>query len=96
MCLCVFMLFKRRGHDVLCTQLPQKQEHVILVRLTALQRALYVEFMNRFREAGNAGWLNLNPLKAFCVCCKVSVCITDVIYIYVYVGEKGPFFKKTF
>lgn len=27
--------------------------------------------MNRFREAGNTGWLSLNPLKAFCVCCKV-------------------------
>ncbi|XP_053092504.1 helicase ARIP4-like isoform X3 [Pangasianodon hypophthalmus] len=62
---------QRRGHDVLCSQLPQKQEHVILVRLTALQRALYVEFMNRFREAGNTGWLSLNPLKAFCVCCKI-------------------------
>ncbi|XP_053536183.1 helicase ARIP4 isoform X4 [Ictalurus punctatus] len=62
---------QRCGHDVLCSQLPQKQEHVILVRLTALQRALYVEFMNRFREAGNTGWLSLNPLKAFCVCCKI-------------------------
>ncbi|KAM9475031.1 helicase ARIP4-like [Clarias gariepinus] len=62
---------QRRGHDVLFSQLPQKQEHVILVRLTALQRKLYVEFMNRFREAGNTGWLSLNPLKAFCVCCKI-------------------------
>ncbi|XP_060787681.1 helicase ARIP4-like isoform X2 [Neoarius graeffei] len=62
---------QRRGHDVLCSQLPQKQEHVILVRLTALQRALYVKFMNHFREAGNTGWLSLNPLKAFCVCCKI-------------------------
>ncbi|XP_046726872.1 helicase ARIP4-like isoform X1 [Silurus meridionalis] len=62
---------QRRGHDVLFSQLPQKQEHVILVRLTALQRTLYTAFMNRFREAGNTGWLNLNPLKAFCVCCKI-------------------------
>lgn len=45
---------------------------MILVRLSPLQRALYTEFMNRFREAGNTGWLSLNPLKAFCVCCKVS------------------------
>lgn len=52
-------------------QLPSKQEHVILVRLSPLQRALYTEFVNRFREAGNTGWLSLNPLKAFCVCCKV-------------------------
>lgn len=53
-------------------QLPYKEEHVILVRLSKIQRALYTEFMNRFRDAGNSGWLGLNPLKAFCVCCKVS------------------------
>ncbi|XP_072298126.1 helicase ARIP4-like isoform X2 [Eucyclogobius newberryi] len=62
---------QRRGHDVLKEQLPSKEEHVILVRLSPLQRALYTEFMNRFREAGNTGWLSLNPLKAFCVCCKI-------------------------
>lgn len=73
--LCFFFLFllsvNRRGHDVLRDQLPSKQEHVILVRLSPIQRALYTEFMKRFREAGNTGWLGLNPLKAFCVCCKV-------------------------
>lgn len=62
---------QRRGHDVLRYQLPHKEEHVLLVRLTPIQRALYTEFMNRFREAGNSGWLGLNPLKAFCVCCKI-------------------------
>ncbi|XP_041835650.1 helicase ARIP4 isoform X2 [Melanotaenia boesemani] len=62
---------QRRGHDVLRDQLPSKQEHVILVRLSPVQRALYTEFMKRFREAGNSGWLGLNPLKAFCVCCKI-------------------------
>ncbi|KAI4823851.1 hypothetical protein KUCAC02_012406 [Chaenocephalus aceratus] len=62
---------QRRGHDILKDQLPSKEEHVILVRLSPLQRALYTEFMNRFREAGNSGWLSLNPLKAFAVCCKI-------------------------
>ncbi|KAM8830465.1 helicase ARIP4-like isoform 2-T3 [Synchiropus picturatus] len=62
---------QRRGHDVLKDHLPPKEEHVILVRLSPLQRALYKEFMNRFTEAGNTGWLSLNPLKAFCICCKV-------------------------
>uniref|UniRef100_A0A3Q2WRY2 RAD54 like 2 n=1 Tax=Haplochromis burtoni TaxID=8153 RepID=A0A3Q2WRY2_HAPBU len=62
---------QRRGHDVLRDQLPTKEEHVILVRLSPIQRALYTEFMKRFREAGNTGWLGLNPLKAFCVCCKI-------------------------
>ncbi|XP_031705575.1 helicase ARIP4 [Anarrhichthys ocellatus] len=62
---------QRRGHDVLRDSLPSKEEHVILVRLSPIQRALYTEFMKRFREAGNNGWLGLNPLKAFCVCCKI-------------------------
>ncbi|XP_072506540.1 helicase ARIP4 isoform X1 [Notamacropus eugenii] len=62
---------QRRGHSVLKIQLPYKEEHVILVRLSKIQRALYTEFMNRFRDAGNSGWLGLNPLKAFCVCCKI-------------------------
>uniref|UniRef100_A0A8C7W5J7 Helicase ARIP4 n=1 Tax=Oncorhynchus mykiss TaxID=8022 RepID=A0A8C7W5J7_ONCMY len=62
---------QRRGHNVLRDQLPSKDEHVIMVRLSPLQRALYTEFMNRFREAGNSGWLSLNPLRAFCVCCKI-------------------------
>lgn len=62
---------QRRGHNVLRDQLPAKEEHVILVRLSPIQRALYTEFMKRFREAGNSGWLGLNPLKAFCVCCKI-------------------------
>ncbi|KAM4613378.1 helicase ARIP4 [Polymixia lowei] len=62
---------QRRGHDVLRDQLPSKEEHVILMRLSPIQRALYTEFMTRFREAGNSGWLGLNPLKAFCVCCKI-------------------------
>ncbi|XP_069500208.1 helicase ARIP4 [Ambystoma mexicanum] len=62
---------QRRGHSVLKIQLPSKEEHVILVRLSKIQRALYTEFMNRFRDAGNSGWLGLNPLKAFCVCCKI-------------------------
>ncbi|XP_061640395.1 helicase ARIP4 isoform X1 [Phyllopteryx taeniolatus] len=62
---------QRRGHDVLQHQLPIKMEHVILVRLSPIQKALYTEFMTRFREAGNNGWLGLNPLKAFCVCCKI-------------------------
>uniref|UniRef100_A0A8C6VPL4 RAD54 like 2 n=1 Tax=Naja naja TaxID=35670 RepID=A0A8C6VPL4_NAJNA len=62
---------QRRGHNVLKVQLPYKEEHVILVRLSKIQRALYTEFMNRFRDAGHSGWLALNPLRAFCVCCKI-------------------------
>lgn len=79
-------------------QLPTKEEHVILVRLSPIQRALYTEFMKRFREAGNTGWLGLNPLKAFCVCCKVRLWIFYFfIFIFftktpVYIGELFFFF----
>ena len=52
--------------------LPAKEENVILVRLSQIQRDLYTQFMDRFRDCGTSGWLGLNPLKAFCVCCKVS------------------------
>ncbi|KAM3842946.1 LOW QUALITY PROTEIN: helicase ARIP4-like, partial [Diretmus argenteus] len=62
---------QRRGHDILKRHLPGKEEHVILVRLSPLQRALYTEFMTRFREGALSGWLTLNPLRAFCVCCKI-------------------------
>lgn len=51
--------------------LPAKEENVILVRLSQIQRDLYTQFMDRFRDCGSSGWLGLNPLKAFCVCCKV-------------------------
>lgn len=63
--------FCRRGHTVLKIHLPAKEENVILVRLSKIQRDLYTQFMDRFRDCGSSGWLGLNPLKAFCVCCKV-------------------------
>ncbi|XP_066101162.1 helicase ARIP4 [Saccopteryx bilineata] len=62
---------QRRGHTVLKIHLPAKEENVILVRLSKIQRDLYTQFMDRFRDCGNSGWLGLNPLKAFCVCCKI-------------------------
>uniref|UniRef100_A0A2K5QBP0 DNA helicase n=1 Tax=Cebus imitator TaxID=2715852 RepID=A0A2K5QBP0_CEBIM len=62
---------QRRGHTVLKIHLPAKEENVILVRLSKIQRDLYTQFMDRFRDCGTSGWLGLNPLKAFCVCCKI-------------------------
>ncbi|EDL77272.1 Rad54 like 2 (S. cerevisiae) (predicted) [Rattus norvegicus] len=62
---------QRRGHTVLKIHLPAKEENVILVRLSQIQRDLYTQFMDRFRDCGSSGWLGLNPLKAFCVCCKI-------------------------
>ncbi|XP_078595278.1 helicase ARIP4-like isoform X2 [Branchiostoma floridae x Branchiostoma japonicum] len=62
---------QRRGHAVLKSVLPPKYEHVLLVRMSAIQRELYAKFMTAFREAGAAGWSNNNPLRAFSVCCKI-------------------------
>lgn len=64
---------QRRGFKVLQTALPPKEEHVLMVRLTTFQRGLYIRFMQRFTEAGAAGWCNTNPLKAFSVACKVII-----------------------
>lgn len=52
------------------------------MRLSPLQRALYTEFMNRFKEAGNTGWLSLNPLKAFSVCCKVRRMLAKKMHLF--------------
>ncbi|CAL1535806.1 unnamed protein product, partial [Lymnaea stagnalis] len=62
---------QRRGHTVLQLSLPPKTEHVFLVRLSAFQRKIYVEFMNAISESGLCSWANNNPLKAFAVCCKI-------------------------
>lgn len=70
-------LRSRRGHTVLKIHLPAKEENVILVRLSQIQRDLYTQFMDRFRDCGSSGWLGLNPLKAFCVCCKVRGGLRD-------------------
>ncbi|XP_012938191.1 uncharacterized protein LOC101863187 isoform X2 [Aplysia californica] len=62
---------QRRGHTVLQLSLPPKMEHVFLVRLSPIQRKIYVEFMNAISESGLCSWANNNPLKAFAVCCKI-------------------------
>lgn len=64
----------RRGHAVLRAALPNKEEYVILVRMSEIQRQLYNAFMTVIKEGGLASWTNSNnPIKAFSVFCKVSV-----------------------
>lgn len=58
---------QRRSHSVLEKTLPQKEEYVLLVRMTPLQRLLYDRFMNEVVRKKAVP----NPLKAFAVCCKV-------------------------
>ncbi|XP_019868954.2 uncharacterized protein LOC109597651 isoform X3 [Aethina tumida] len=58
---------QRRSHTVLQTSLPQKEEYVLLVRMTPFQRKLYETFMNEVVRSQAVP----NPLKAFAVCCKI-------------------------
>lgn len=58
---------QRRSHVVLQNSLPQKQEFVLLVRMTPFQRKLYDVFMNEVVRTKAVP----NPLKAFAVCCKI-------------------------
>lgn len=58
---------QRRSHVVLQNSLPQKEEYVLLVRMTLFQRDLYEVFMNDVVRTKAVP----NPLKAFAVCCKI-------------------------
>lgn len=58
---------QRRSHVVLQNSLPQKEEYVLLVRMTPFQRKLYDVFMNEVVRTKAVP----NPLKAFAVCCKI-------------------------
>ncbi len=65
-------LIDRRSHSVLRDSLPEKEEFVILVKMSPIQRQLYSAFMDTLREEHMDGWMSTNPLKAFAVCCKVT------------------------
>ncbi len=58
---------QRRSHAVLRSSLPRKEEHVLLLRMTPLQRALYRHHMSQLLLNKSVS----NPLKAFAVCLKI-------------------------
>lgn len=58
---------QRRSHSVLRSSLPHKQEHVLLLRMTPLQRALYRHHMSQLLQNKSVS----NPLRAFAVCLKI-------------------------
>ncbi|KAK6176105.1 hypothetical protein SNE40_014453 [Patella caerulea] len=62
---------QRRGHAVLNSSLPEKQEYVFMIRMSPIQRALYNKFMASISDTGLSSWANNNPLKSFSVCCKI-------------------------
>ena len=72
-CLTILLLFliigfvQRRSHRVLRQSLPAKYEHVLLVRMSPLQRKLYATFTEDLLAQRSMA----NPLKAFAVCCKI-------------------------
>ncbi|GLH05092.1 Uncharacterized protein GBIM_10708 [Gryllus bimaculatus] len=68
---------QRRSHSVLQVSLPQKEEYVLLLRMTAFQRKLYDTFMNEVVRTKAVP----NPLKAFAVCCKIWN-HPDVLYYF--------------
>ncbi|XP_014670971.1 PREDICTED: helicase ARIP4-like [Priapulus caudatus] len=61
---------QRRGHTVLQSCLPPKEEHVLLVPLSPVQKRLYRAFMV-VCTSGMSSWARCNPIKAFSVCCKI-------------------------
>jgi RAD54-like protein 2 len=63
---------QRRGHDVLQIDLPSKFEYVILLKLSNIQRQLYMKFLETIGALSNSSERTLNPLRAFALCCKVN------------------------
>ena len=59
----------RRGHEILKWSLPDKFEHVLLVRPSPVQAALYDHNMHNLQQGGTS--TTAGPLKAFAVCTKV-------------------------
>uniref|UniRef100_A0A182S8T2 Helicase ATP-binding domain-containing protein n=1 Tax=Anopheles maculatus TaxID=74869 RepID=A0A182S8T2_9DIPT len=74
---------QRRSHSVLQTSLPQKEEYVLLIRMTEFQRKLYSVFMNEVVRTKAVP----NPLKAFAVCCKIWN-HPDVLYNFLKQSER--------
>lgn len=67
----LLQIVQRRSNDLLFSSIPPKEEYVLTLRMTDIQRSLYESFIN----------LNgsLNPLKAFAACCKIMN-HPDVLY----------------
>jgi len=69
---------QRRGHDVFYGQLTLKQEYIVLLKMSPVQKELYLAFM----EAIGAMSANekANPLRSFAICCKVRECGVSECY----------------
>ncbi|CAF0786043.1 unnamed protein product [Adineta ricciae] len=79
---------QRRGHDVLQCDLPPKTEYVILLKLSSVQRQLYMKFLEAVGALSNSSEKTLNPLRAFAICCKIWN-HADVLYKFVRDRQDG-------
>ena len=79
---------QRRSHAVLKETLPKKTEHVILIKMTPIQKQLYSTFMNQMVLNS---FVTANPLKAFAVCCKIWN-HPDVLYNFLRKKETSSLF----
>ncbi|KAM7538471.1 hypothetical protein Aperf_G00000069773 [Anoplocephala perfoliata] len=65
---------QRRSHAVLKASLPPKQEVVLMVRMSPLQRRLYTALMNHIANTSNtygSGLPTANTLQTYALCCKI-------------------------
>lgn len=62
-----FIHFFRRSQAVLTKCLPNKEEHIILIKLSDIQSQLYNTYINHLLESAG----HLNPIKGFHTCTKV-------------------------
>ncbi|CDS42546.1 helicase arip4 [Echinococcus multilocularis] len=65
---------QRRSHAVLKASLPPKQEIVLMVRMSPLQRRLYTALMNHISNSSNMYGTVLPPantLQTYALCCKI-------------------------
>ena len=70
----------RRSQAVLTKCLPKKEEHIILVNMSPIQKELYNGFVEGL--LGSVG--HVNPIKGFHTCTKVSIFLvqSNILFIY--------------
>ena len=59
---------QRRGLSVLAKTLPTKEEHMLMCRMTEIQRKLYSTIIAELVQTKAMA----NPLKAFAICCSIN------------------------
>lgn len=74
---CSVFYLCRRSQSVLTKCLPSKEEHIILVNLSSIQKELYNTYVSYLLDS--VGYIN--PIKGFHTCTKVRWCWSDCVTI---------------